>query len=148
MTTTVREILQNKAVTVIHTVAPESTVYDALALMASKDISAVLVTEGERLVGIFTERDYARKVVLQGRSSKEVSIGTLMTQNLLTVSPSQTVDDVMQIMTENRIRHLPVVERGKLIGIVTIGDAVKTVMIQQEQTIKQLSSYISGEISI
>lgn len=146
MSTTVKEILSGKS-NQLHAVAPDTSVYEALDLMAKKDISAVLVLEGERLVGIFTERDYARKVALHGRNSKDSRIGDLMTQNLLTVSPSQTVDDVMQIMTENRFRHLPVVERGQLIGIVTIGDAVKAVIAEQGQTIAQLSSYISGEIA-
>ena len=147
MTTTVRQILQDKAISTIYTVDADSKVFDALTLMADKDISAVLIMDGDRLAGIFTERDYARKVALHGRSSREVCIGELMTKNLLTVEPSQTVDDVMAIMTQKRIRHLPVLESGKTLGIVTIGDAVKTVMKQQEQMIKQLSSYISGEIS-
>ena len=147
MSITVKEILSGKS-THLHTVTPGTSVYEALDLMARTDISAVLVLEGERLVGIFTERDYARKVALQGRNSKESRIGDLMTQNLLTVSPSQDVDDVMAIMTENRFRHLPVVDRGQLVGIVTIGDAVKAVIAEQGQTIAQLSSYISGEIAI
>lgn len=145
--TTVRQILDSKKSSQIISVGPDSTVFDALQLMAGKDVSAVLVLENERLVGIFTERDYARKLILQGRSSKETRIGDLMTQNLLTISPSQTVEDIMAIMTENRFRHLPVVERGKLIGIVTIGDAVKAVMDQQQQTIQQLAGYISGDIA-
>ena len=146
MSTTVKEILAGKSSEILG-VTPETTIYDALDLMARRDISAVLVLEGERLVGIFTERDYARKVVLRGKSSRETKIGELMTQNLLTISPAQTVDDVMSMMTENRFRHLPVVERGQLIGIVTIGDAVRAVMAEQRKTIEQLSSYISGEMS-
>jgi CBS domain-containing protein len=146
MSTTVHEILSGKSKQ-IHSVSPETSVYEALDLMARTDISAVLVLEGERLVGIFTERDYARKVALKGRNSKDTRIRDVMTQNLLTVSPSQDVDDVMSIMTENRFRHLPVVDRGQLAGIVTIGDAVKAVMEEQRQTIAQLSSYISGDIT-
>jgi CBS domain-containing protein len=145
--TTVRQILDNKKSSQIISVGPDTTVFDALQLMASKDVSAVLVLENERLVGIFTERDYARKLILRGRSSKETRIGELMTQNLLTISPSQTVDDIMSIMTENRFRHLPVVERGQLIGIVTIGDAVKAVIDQQQQTINHLAGYISGDLA-
>jgi CBS domain-containing protein len=122
-------------------------VLDALKLMAGKDISAVLVIEGERLVGIFTERDYARKVILQGRNSRESRIGELMTQNLLTVSPTQTVEEIMAIMTENRFRHLPVVDHGQVIGIVTIGDTVKAMLDQQQQTIRQLSGYIAGDLT-
>ncbi|MFT3734692.1 MAG: CBS domain-containing protein [Rhodocyclaceae bacterium] len=147
MSTTVKEILAGKSAEILG-VTPATTVYEALELMAKADISAVLVLESERLVGIFTERDYARKVALRGKSSRDLKIGDVMTQNLLTISPSQNVDDVMSIMTENRFRHLPVVERGKLVGIVTIGDAVKAVMEEQRKTIEQLSSYISGEMSI
>ncbi|GAB4062256.1 CBS domain-containing protein [Uliginosibacterium sediminicola] len=145
-TTTVKEILAGKSAEIL-SVTPDISVYAALELMAKADISAVLVLEGERLVGIFTERDYARKVILRGRSSRESSIGELMTQNLLTISPNHTVDDIMSIMTENRFRHLPVVDHGKLVGIVTIGDAVKAVMEEQRQTIAQLSSYIAGDLT-
>jgi CBS domain-containing protein len=145
MTTTVRQILQGKGST-IHTVAPDSSVFTALELMAKHDIGSVLVTEGSRLVGIFTERDYARKVVLRGRTSKDATIGELMTPNVLTISPSQTIDDCMTIMTNNRFRHLPVVEKGEVIGIVTIGDVVKAVIADQEATINQLHGYISGDL--
>lgn len=145
--TNVRQILDGKKSQQIHSVSPQTSIFEALELMASKDVSAVLVLENERLVGIFTERDYARKVILKGRSSRDTKISELMTQNLLTISPTQTVEDVMEIMTENRFRHLPVVERGQLIGIVTIGDAVKTVIDQQQQTINQLAGYISGDLA-
>ena len=144
--TTVGQILARKS-TQIHSVSPDHSVLDALKLMAGKDISAVLVIEGERLVGIFTERDYARKVILQGRNSRESRIGELMTQNLLTVSPTQTVEEIMAIMTENRFRHLPVVDHGQVIGIVTIGDTVKAMLDQQQQTIRQLSGYIAGDLT-
>ncbi|MEN3110862.1 CBS domain-containing protein [Uliginosibacterium paludis] len=147
MTTTVRQILDSKKKNQIISVSPDDVVLEALTKMASSDVSAVLVLENERLVGIFTERDYARKLVLQGRASKDTRIGDLMTQNLLTISPSQTVDDVMNLMTENRFRHLPVVDRGQLIGIVTIGDAVKAVIDEQKQTINQLAGYISGDLA-
>ena len=143
MATTVQQILQKKGGT-CHNVTPDTTVLDALKLMAERNISAVLVNEGARLVGIFTERDYARKVVLRGLASKDTRVGDLMTQNILTVSPSHTIDDCMAIMTKNHIRHLPVVAQGKLAGIVSIGDAVKSVMEQQQATIDQLSSYIAG----
>ncbi|MDP5238633.1 CBS domain-containing protein [Uliginosibacterium sp. 31-16] len=145
--TNVRQILDAKKNQQIHSVSPQASIFEALELMAKKDVSAVLVLEDERLVGIFTERDYARKVILKGRNSRDTRISELMTQNLLTISPSQTVEDVMTIMTENRFRHLPVVERGQLIGIVTIGDAVKTVIDQQQQTINQLAGYIAGDIA-
>ncbi|GAA5178442.1 CBS domain-containing protein [Niveibacterium umoris] len=146
MTISVRQVLQGKGSNVL-TVSPDHSVLSALELMAKHDVGSVLVTEGERLAGIFTERDYARKVVLKGRTSAAAKIGELMTCNVLTVSPTQTIDDCMAIMTNNRIRHLPVVEKGQLIGIVTIGDAVKTVIEEQRQTINQLSSYISGDLA-
>ncbi|KAF7600145.1 MAG: histidine kinase [Candidatus Dactylopiibacterium carminicum] len=145
--TSVRQILEGKRTPSVISVSPDTSVYEALELMAAKDVSAVLVLEADRMVGIFTERDYARKLVLKGRASKATHVGELMTQNLLTISPSQTVDDVMEIMTGNRIRHLPVVERGQLIGIVTIGDAVKAVIDAQQQTIRQLEGYIAGDLS-
>jgi len=143
MAATVQQILQSKGGST-HSVTPATTVLEALKLMAERNVSAVLVTEGERLVGIFTKRDYARKVVLKGLASKDTRVGDLMTQNVLTVAPSHTIDDCMAIMTNNHIRHLPVVAQGKLAGIVSIGDAVKSVMQQQQATIDQLSSYIAG----
>jgi len=143
MAATVQQIIQKKGDTT-YSVAPDTTVLQALKLMAERNVSAVLVTEGERLVGIFTERDYARKVVLKGLASKDTKVGDLMTQNVLTISPSHTVDDCMAIMTNNHIRHLPVVDKGRLTGIVSIGDAVKSVMEQQQATIEQLSGYIAG----
>ncbi|MFN4211771.1 MAG: CBS domain-containing protein [Devosia sp.] len=146
MTMTVGQILAakgNKAMAV----APDNSVLDALKIMAEHDIGAVLVTEGERLVGIFTERDYARKVALRGLVSRDVKVSELMTANPTTVAPSQTVDQVMQTMTQRRFRHLPVVENGKIAGIVTIGDMVKCVVSEQEATIQQLSSYIAGDLA-
>ncbi|KAB2968765.1 CBS domain-containing protein [Zoogloea sp.] len=146
MAATVQQIIQRKGDTT-YSVAPDTTVLQALKLMAERNVSAVLVTEGERLVGIFTERDYARKVVLKGLASKDTKVGDLMTQNVLTISPAHTVDDCMAIMTNNHIRHLPVVDKGRLTGIVSIGDAVKSVMEQQQATIEQLSGYIAGGLS-
>lgn len=143
MAATVQQILQTKG-NASYAVTPDTTVLQALQLMAERNISAVLVMEGERLAGIFTERDYARKVVLKGLASKDTLVGDLMTQNVLTVSPSHTIDDCMAIMTNNHIRHLPVVAQGQLAGIVSIGDAVKSVMEQQQATIDQLSGYIAG----
>ncbi len=145
--TTVRQILEGKKTAAVISVSPDVSVYEALELMAAREVSAVLVLEANRLVGIFTERDYARKLALKGRTSKQTLVSEMMTQNLLTISPSQTVEDVMEIMTENRFRHLPVVERGQLIGIVTIGDAVKAVIDAQQQTIRQLEGYIAGDLS-
>jgi CBS domain-containing protein len=122
-------------------------VYEALELMAKNDVGSVVVADGDCLLGIFTERDYARKLILQGRSSKDTKVSDLMTSNILTVSPTQTIDDCMAMITDNRVRHLPVVEKGRIVGIISIGDVVKAVIADQQRTIQQLSSYIAGDIS-
>lgn len=147
MTISVQQILEAKGHSTYH-VSPDATVFEALQLMAEKDVGGVLVVSGGRLEGIFTERDYARKVILHGRASKDTKIDALMTPNVCTVTPSHTVEDVMSIMTDNRFRHLPVVERGHLVGIVTIGDVVKAMIEQQKATIDHLSNYISGELAV
>ncbi|HAF54690.1 MAG TPA: histidine kinase [Thauera sp.] len=146
MMTTVKQILEQKGST-FHAVRPTDSVFDALSLMAQFDIGCVLVTESDRLVGIFTERDYARKVVLKGLVSRDVKVGDLMTQAPYTVGLSGTADEVMATMTEKRFRHIPVVEGGRVLGIVTIGDMVKSIVSQQEKTIKQLESYIAGDLA-
>ena len=146
MSTSVKQVLERKGSNA-YSVGPNATVLEALTAMAEHDIGAVLVTEGDRLVGIFTERDYARKVVLRGLSSKDSKISELMTPNVCTITPSHTMDQVMNIMTDNRFRHLPVVDHGRIAGIITIGDVVKTVIAMQEATIQQLSSYIAGDIT-
>jgi len=126
----------------IHTVAPDASVFNALKLMAEKDVGALVVTEGGKLTGIISERDYARKVILHGKSSHDLPVREIMTVKVVTVHPGQTVEDCMGIMTARRIRHLPVVEGERLIGVLSIGDLVKEVIAEQEQTIKQLESYI------
>jgi CBS domain-containing protein len=146
MSMSVKQVLETKG-SKVYSVSPDASVFDALTAMAEHDIGAVLVTEGDRLVGIFTERDYARKVVLQGRTSKDTRISELMTPNVCTITPSHTMDQVMNIMTENRFRHLPVVDHGRIAGIITIGDVVKAVIAMQEATIQQLSHYIAGDIA-
>lgn len=146
MSMSVKQVLEQKG-NKAFSVRPENTVLEALAAMAEHDIGAVLITEGDRLLGIFTERDYARKVILHGRASKDTKISELMTPNVCTITPSHTIDQVMNIMTENRFRHLPVVDHGKIAGIITIGDVVKAVIAMQEATIQQLSSYISGDLA-
>lgn len=128
----------------IWSVAPDATVYDAVALMAEKSVGAVLVISGSRLVGIVSERDYARKVILQGRSSKNTRVLEIMTVNLITVTPDNTVEECMRIMTHHRIRHLPVIDRGGLVGIVSIGDLVNAVIADQAHTIEQLHTYIAS----
>jgi CBS domain-containing protein len=126
-------------------VAPQASVYEAIALMAEKSIGAVLVIADQRLVGIVSERDYARKVILKGRSSKETMVQEIMTRDLIIVSPENTVDECMRIMTERRIRHLPILDSGKLVGIVSIGDLVNAVIADQAQTIDQLHTYIGSK---
>ena len=146
MMTTVKQILEQKG-SAFHAVRPTDSVFDALSLMAQFDIGCVLVTESDKLVGIFTERDYARKVVLKGLGSRDVKVGELMTHAPYTVGLSGTADDVMATMTTKRFRHIPVVEGGKVLGIVTIGDMVKSIVSQHEKTIKQLESYIAGDLA-
>ena len=126
----------------VHTIAPDARVYDALKLMAEKDVGALVVVENGRLSGIISERDYARKVILHGKSSHEMEVHEIMTSKVVTVQPAQTVEDCMALMTNRRIRHLPVTDGEKLIGVLSIGDLVKEVIAEQEQTIRQLESYI------
>lgn len=145
--TSVRQLLQRKAPGVV-TIAPEASVYQALELMAQKDIGALPVVSNGKLLGIFSERDYARKVVLKGRLSKEVTVGELMTAKVFYVQPDQTVEQCMALMTEKHVRHLPVLENGKLAGIVTIGDAVKNIIADQAITIQSLKDYITGSYGV
>jgi CBS domain-containing protein len=126
----------------VHSIRPDAKVIEALQLMAQKDVGALVVMEGDKLVGILSERDYARKVILHGRSSQDVPVSEIMTPGVITVDPSITVEECMALVTRKRIRHLPVCEDGTLIGVVSIGDLVKEVIAEQEQTIKQLESYI------
>lgn len=138
---TVRQLLQSKG-GAVYSVSPDARVFEALKLMAEKEIGALLVLDGGTLAGIMSERDYARKVILHGKSSHDIPVRDIMTSSLVTVSPSQTVDQCMALMTSKRIRHLPVLEGGKLVGLVSIGDLVKEVIAEQELTIRQLESYI------
>jgi CBS domain-containing protein len=126
----------------VHFIHPDAKVIEALQLMAQKDIGALLVMDGGRVVGIMSERDYARKVILHGKSSQDIAVRDIMTSGVVTVDPSKTVEDCMSLMTQRRIRHLPVCEGDKLVGLVSIGDLVKEVIAEQEQTIRQLESYI------
>jgi CBS domain-containing protein len=140
---TVKHMLQNKPPRVI-SVTSTISVLEALQVMMENNISALLVIEGGNLLGIFTERDYARKIILMGRSSRETPIGDVMTANPHTVAPSDTSEYCMQLMTERHFRHLPVVENGEVAGIISIGDAVKSIIEEQQQTISQLQHYISS----
>ena len=126
------------------TIDPQATVYEALQLMAEKNVGALPVVEEDMLVGIFSERDYARKVVLRGKNSFETRVGELMTPRVFFVKPQRSMDDCMRLMTHMHIRHLPVVEFGQIRGIITIGDVVKSIIAEQEQTIEELERYVSG----
>ena len=137
----VRQLLQAKG-REVHSITPDARVFDALKLMADKDVGALVVIEGGRLAGIISERDYARKVILHGKSSHDITVRDIMTGKVITVSPDHTVEECMALMTGKRIRHLPVTEGERLTGVLSIGDLVKEVIAEQEQTIKQLESYI------
>ena len=141
--TTVSQILQAKG-TRVWSVSPDTTVFDALKLMAEKNLGALLVLEGEKLVGIFSERDYARKIILQGKTSKETPVMEIMSTDVLYVRPEQSIEECMALMTDKRIRHLPVLEGTKLVGLISIGDVVKAVISEKEFVIKQLENYITG----
>ena len=141
--TTTHDILRSKGHTV-HSVRPDDSVLAALGVMAEHDIGAVLVLDGDEVVGILTERDYARKVALVGRASKDSPVRSIMTADVVCVPPTGTVQDCMELMTERRVRHLPVVENGRLVGLVSIGDLVKATIDEQEFTISQLKNYIAG----
>ncbi|MBM3378865.1 MAG: CBS domain-containing protein [Betaproteobacteria bacterium] len=136
-------LIKNSGRGIFH-VAPDDTVFDALKYMAEKNIGAVLVIEGEVLAGIFSERDYARKVVLVGRSSQTTLVREVMAAELITVEAAQPLDACMQLMTDHRIRHLPVFDRGKLVGVISIGDVVRQMIVEQKQLIEQLEAYIRG----
>ena len=140
---TVSTVLRGKERKVI-TITPDASVYDAIALMAENSIGALVVVSNNSLVGILSERDYARKVVLQSRSSKETLVADIMTSPVVTVSPGHTVEECMRAMTDRRIRHLPVVEGPAIVGIVSIGDLVRSVITAQGETIQLLEQYIGG----
>lgn len=140
---TVRQLLGTKSPE-IHAVAPDSAVIDAIRLMAEKGIGAVLVMDGARLAGILSERDYARKIVLRDRSSRDTPVAAIMTAEVVTVTPADTVEDCLQLVTDRRIRHLPVVEGGAVLGVISIGDLIKSVIEQQRRELGQLQQYIVG----
>ena len=139
----VRQVLKDKGYAV-ETITPEASVYDALQKMANRELGALVVFDGGEICGLFSERDYARKVVLQGRLSKNTQVQEIMTRRVITVEPQQTVEACMVLMTDKHIRHLPVIEEGRLVGIVSIGDIVKAVIETQQLTIEELESYITG----
>jgi CBS domain-containing protein len=140
---TVKEILQTKGHEVI-SITPDTTVYESLTIMADKNVGALVVLDGERVIGIMSERDYARKVILHGKSSRELKVREIMTSRVYYLRPEQTVQECMAQMTNKHVRHLPVIENDRLVGIISIGDVVKTIMADQESTIKLLENYITG----
>ena len=143
---TIQPLLDEKGDTVF-SVAPNDTVSDALRKMAEKDVGSLVVMDGEKLVGIVTERDYARKVFLKGRASATISVKDIMTTKVLYAQPDQSVEECMAIMTDKKVRHLPVLERGKLIGLISIGDLVKSIISDQKFMIEQLEHFIHGQSS-
>ena len=140
---TIQEILAQKGTTV-WSISPDATVFDAIQLMADKNIGALLVTEKDKVVGILSERDYTRKVVLKGKSSKQTPVREILSGDIIHVTPNHTVDECMRLMTEHRVRHLPVLSSGQIAGLVSIGDLVNWIITAQHNTIQQLQSYISG----
>src|SRR3954462_14812918 len=142
MSTTVRDMLRGKSD--VHSVSPGDTVYDALRLMADKNIGAVLVRSDQRIDGIFSERDYARKVILVGKASRETLVSEIMTTEVVSIEPDSTAEQCMALMTRNRIRHLPVLDEGRLMGVISIGDVVRAVVDEQQWTIDSLQRYITS----
>lgn len=140
---TVRNILQVKG-NAVHSVSPDTSVFDALESLEEKNLGALIVCDHGKLVGIFTERDYARKVILKGRSSKDTVVRDIMSEHPVYVSPDTTIEECMQLMTNKFIRHLPVMDRGELIGIISIGDVVKIMLKEKDFIIENLEHYITG----
>lgn len=138
---TVSQLLQAKGSLVL-SVSPDTSVFEALKLMAAKNVGALLVTSDGALRGIMSERDYARKVILLGKSSHELAVSDIMSDDVVSVTPAQTVDDCMALMSSHRVRHLPVIDHGRVVGVLSIGDLVKALIEKQQQTIQQLESYI------
>ncbi|NIM93603.1 MAG: CBS domain-containing protein [Anaerolineales bacterium] len=140
---TIRHLLDSKGYE-IWSILPNSTVYEALVLLAQMDIGALLVKDNDKVVGIFSERDYARKIILHGKSSKETLVREVMTHEVISMSPDQTIEECMKVMTNNRIRHIPVQHDDEVIGVVSIGDVVNAIISNQEFMIEQLENYIQG----
>jgi len=140
---TINEILHHKG-GAVWTIRPDATVFEAIQLMAEKNIGAVLVTDKDKLVGIISERDYTRKVVLKGKTSKELKVREILSEHLVHVTPKHSVEECLRLMTDHRVRHLPVLEGDKIAGVISIGDLVNWVISTQGTTIRQLETYISG----
>lgn len=145
--TTAAQILKSKADQRVATIRPETSVIEAVKMMAERNVGALVVLEGEKIVGVISERDYARKVALMGRSSRDTPVRDIMTAPVMTVRPNQTNEECMALMTENRLRHLPVIDAGRMIGVVSIGDLVKDIISEQKEIIQQLEHYIAGNLA-
>jgi CBS domain-containing protein len=143
MMNTIKSLLKSKG-SQVWTVGPQATVYEAIELLAEKNIGALLVMEGEQVCGIFSERDYVRKVAIKGRVSKDTEVQEIMTKDIIHVNLDTTIDECMALMTESRIRHLPILDDTKLQGMISIGDLVKAIMREQKRTIEQLGEYINS----
>jgi CBS domain-containing protein len=143
--TTVTDILNSKGNRTVHTIDPGASVFDAVRLMAQQNIGALVVVDHDQVVGIVTERDYARKVALMARASRDTPLSDIMTSPVMYVRPRQTSEECMALMTENRLRHLPVMDEGRLVGLISIGDLVKDIISEQKFIIEQLEHYISGQ---
>ncbi|MGA9779672.1 MAG: CBS domain-containing protein [Limisphaerales bacterium] len=133
--------------TALWSIAPEATVFEAIKLMADKNIGSLLVMSGDRLVGVFTERDYTRKIALQGKTSKATKVQEILSSRFVSVTPRQTIEECMKLMTENRVRHLPVLENEKVVGVVSIGDLVNWTISAQDAAIAQMEQYIAGGVT-
>jgi CBS domain-containing protein len=140
---TIRQLLEAKGRDV-WSVDPDASVFEALELMAEKEVGALLVVDGADVVGVFSERDYARKIFLKGRSSKETRVDEIMTARVVYAPPDQTIEECMALMTDKRIRHLPVMDEGRIVGVISIGDLVKAIIVEQKYIIEQMERYISG----
>jgi CBS domain-containing protein len=143
----ISSILTNKT-SALWSIAPEASVFEAIKLMAEKDIGSLVVMSGGKLAGLFTERDYTRKVALQGKTSKETSVGEIIPIKVVTITPEDSVEDCMRLMTEHRVRHLPVVESDQVVGIISIGDLVNWIISAQKAQIEQMEQYISGSVPL
>jgi CBS domain-containing protein len=139
----VKDILRVKGNTIL-SVAPDTIIFDALYLMGEKNVGALLVMENEKLVGIFSERDYARKIILKGRTSLDTQVSEIMTEEVITVCPEETIGECMMLMSQRRIRHLPVLQSNEVVGVISIGDVVKYIIEEQELVIEHFKLYISG----
>ncbi len=142
----VRDILREKG-DAVYSISPDDTVYNALKLMAGKNVGALLVFEGDRLAGLISERDYARKIVLKDKFSKETRVREIMTADVVTVTPDMDLEECMELITNRRLRHLPVIEEGRVVGIISIGDIVKGIIDHKEYVIGQLENYIKGQVT-